>query len=521
MNKISTKINNQKFYGYIRLGFFCILLVIIVLIILTIRYKKKIIDSWETDRCKPHILPFVDFLEIKDKTGKKITSKDNYKYCTDIATKNIQLNLPDFGSLKLNTALLDKIFNLVRQSIDNIRKVFLNILMSVLKFFSQIINKFNAAEGEYLYLIYKVKDIFSKITATIYGFLMFFGTTMNLLNVFFTKLPDMMITAVGILIAVLFLAIALSWILWGLIPFAAWAVAGMLVAAIFAIGILITLLQSRHTNDYGDECCFHEDTLITMNDNSKKKIKNIKLGDIIFEGGEVIGIMSATFSGYMSNFNNILITNLHAVYYNNKWIRIKDIPNIPQHYVYNVKIYCLITENHRICSNNLKFADYIETNDNNILSYIDDYCLSKLNFTNPQKYNINNKLENYEYLTGLHKNTLITKKNGCKTKIKDIKIDDELINDIKVLGVVQLNKKYVTLKKLGPNIILSSNCVIFDDKNKMYKKLDSQNIYDDDSQNVYHLITNKSFFYVENYKICDFVQYSDVEIENILINNLN
>ena len=30
------------------------------------------------------------------------------------------------------------------------------------------------------------------------------------------------------------------------------------------------------------------------------------------------------------------------------------------------------------------------------------------------------------------------------------------------------------------------------------QQLDSQDIYNDDSQNVYHLITNKSYFYVEN-----------------------
>ena len=56
--------------------------------------------------------------------------------------------------------------------------------------------------------------------------------------------------------------------------------------------------------------CFDENTLITMNDGTKKIISEIKTGDLLFENNEVTSVIKVKASGStMYNLNNIIDRN--------------------------------------------------------------------------------------------------------------------------------------------------------------------------------------------------------------------
>lgn len=109
--------------------------------------------------------------------------------------------------------------------------------------------------------------------------------------------------------------------------------------------------------------CFDPETLILMSDNTKKKIKDIELGDLTF-GGNVISIRKAiTPDGTRYNYLGVVVTGSHAVKENGKWVRIAD-----SQYAIHIKnsgfVISLVTSKHLINANEVIFADEMETDEN-------------------------------------------------------------------------------------------------------------------------------------------------------------
>ena len=102
--------------------------------------------------------------------------------------------------------------------------------------------------------------------------------------------------------------------------------------------------------------CFDPNTLIQMVDGSKKKIKEIQLGDQT-KGGEVTGVFQFKASDEIHDYKGVTVAGSHYVKEDGKFIMVKDSP-------ISVKIdkipvvYSLDTTGRRIFINNIEFADY-------------------------------------------------------------------------------------------------------------------------------------------------------------------
>ena len=127
--------------------------------------------------------------------------------------------------------------------------------------------------------------------------------------VFFEKLPTMILTALVIALILSIIAIALSWLPWFswmifLIPF-------FVVIYLFS-AIMIPFVAISKGMPYGEKCddedlCFHKNTKIIMENMSIKKIEDIKIGDYLFMGGKVLGIVKTDFKGLKIPYGNIKI----------------------------------------------------------------------------------------------------------------------------------------------------------------------------------------------------------------------
>jgi hypothetical protein len=121
--------------------------------------------------------------------------------------------------------------------------------------------------------------------------------------------------------------------------------------------IIVNLGEGKVTQVF----CFSPHTLLTLQTNEKKKIKNVKLGDILENGSKIIGILKLTNNDcmYKSKINkNIYVTGKHYVQYNDKFIHVEEHPD----FIITNKIcpivYNLITDNHLIPIQEYLFWDY-------------------------------------------------------------------------------------------------------------------------------------------------------------------
>ena len=110
------------------------------------------------------------------------------------------------------------------------------------------------------------------------------------------------------------------------------------------------------TDDNAGTFCFDPNTLVQMADGSKKKIKEIQLGDQT-KGGEVTGVFQFKASDEIHDYKGVTVAGSHYVKEDGKFIMVKDSP-------LSVKIdkipvvYSLDTTGRRIFINDIEFADY-------------------------------------------------------------------------------------------------------------------------------------------------------------------
>lgn len=105
--------------------------------------------------------------------------------------------------------------------------------------------------------------------------------------------------------------------------------------------------------------CFDPDTMIDMEDGSKKPIKEICIGELT-RGGTVYSVRQAITSGDRFEYKGVIVTGGHAVYDGCKWVRVKDLQDAKPLDGGSL-VYCIATNKHRIYSNGVTFADEYET----------------------------------------------------------------------------------------------------------------------------------------------------------------
>jgi len=134
--------------------------------------------------------------------------------------------------------------------------------------------------------------------------------------------------------------------------------------------------EKKNIKIYKDSynCCFHPDTKIKMNDGKYKKIKDIKINDIMENNIHVIATLEIVGNKenslnedniYYKIFSNklndyIYVTGTHWLYdkNNDKAIQVKDIDYKEKTDIRSDKMYCLVTSNNFIRIGEYLFYDW-------------------------------------------------------------------------------------------------------------------------------------------------------------------
>ena len=410
---------------------------------LIMQTKETISDDWINQRCKPQNMLFAGLITHPEGTTPFEYTSENFSFCVQDILKNISnfaLEPLQF-MIKSLTQIFTELFETVQRIRENINKMRNNIRKVAEDVLSRILNFLIPIQKMVISLVDAFQKIQGVMTAGLYTMLGTYYTLQSLMGAILELIVKLLVTLVIIIVG-----------LW-VTPFT-WPVAASMSAVFLAISVPLTIIiyfmsEVLHikTSAIPKLRCFDENTEIQLLNGNTKHIKNIEIGDILYDKSFVTSKIKVT-SKYMKmyNLNGIIVSESHLVKYDNKWMRVGNHPH-----AINIKyekdyLFCLNTSNKLININNTIFSDWDEI--------IDDK-LRILNKGNPKickLEDINNILDK-----GFKENTLIELKTSVK-QIKEIKIGDVLKNNAMVYGLVELkNNMYHLLTTDGSLIINSEN----------------------------------------------------------------
>jgi len=508
--------------------FITIIVFILVSYCISKSNSQAVIDDWPNQRCKVSVLPYAGYITHPEGTTAFDYTQENFNYCVQEILSSIAK--PALEPLTFVTNTMTSLTSAIQSSLQAVRAVFARIRSAiqlvVKNVMSRLINVFTPMQK----IILATKDILNKMQGTtttiLYSTLGGYYSLKSLLG------------AVAQFFIIMLIALSIVIFILSIIPITAWMSVPFIVLFI-AISIPISFLLICMKEYLGIEGyvipnmkCFDKNTKITMNNGSNKIISEIKVGDILCNNNKVTGVIRvATKGSNMYYLNNICVSDTHIVNYKGKWIPVAKHPQAIKCIEYNEPyLYCLNTQNKTIVINDTTFTDWDEIYEKDI-----DHIL----FKNPYvKLNsiecIHSKMD-----SGFVGSTLIKLSNGKSKKIKEIHIGDVLENNEKVYGVVEINGVDVSDQFkfiLGENVIEGGENVIEGGENVIeggenvieggpnlviYKQtgkistlgVKNKTKLERKHNKLYHLLTDKKTFNIENIQFCDYNAAIDIFLE--------
>jgi len=498
---------------------------IIVFIILGYCYAKihaqPIVDNWVNERCKPYIIPIAGLLTHPAGMTASEYTAENFQFCT----QNILTSITGYmlepltftiNSLGTMSADIEGSINDVRAMFDKIRTLFQTITQEIM---GRIMNIMIPLQQ----IIISFRDMIAKVQGIMTAALM------TLLGGYYA-LQSLMGAIAQFIIIILIAMAALIAVFW-LFPFT-WGFAISNTAIFIALSIPLAIMLAFmsdvlqvHANlsiptlAQPSVKCFDKNTLIKLNDGMYKPISFLNFEDILKDNNKITSIIKVETNGsVMYSLNGVIVSDSHIVYYNGKWIRVSEHIDAVKINDYSEPfLYCLNTENKIIEINDTIFTDWDE---------VFEHKLNKLFFNvSSLERNCHNIHKYLDY--GFAASTKIKMKNGKNKSICDVEIGDITENGEYVYGTVKIN---------GSDIDLDKNMKI-----KYYSKNDCENLFcgsnfinmnknDIRSNNyenekiihqlkksrehfvLYHLLTDKKYFEINNKIVYDYNSLIDLHI---------
>ncbi len=471
--------------------FITIIVFILVSYFHTMINVQPIIDDWSNQRCKPNIIPFAGFITRPDGVTATEYTLENFTYCT----QNILSGITGYAVQPLTyvTNILKSVANSIQQSIQSIRAMFDKLRTMMQTITEEIMGRIINVMIPLQQIIISVRDLIGKIQGTMTAGLF------TLLGSYYTLKSLMGAIAQFIIIILIALAvmIAIFWIIpftWG----AAIANTVIFIAIAIPLAIILAFMIDVLHVDAGYKIpkvkCFDKNTLLKMNDGTFKRIIDIEVGDILYNNNNITAkIKVATEGSIMYSLDNIIVSDSHIVKFNNTWVPVSKHPNaikIEKNLYNEPFLYCLNTSNKIIEINNLIFTDWDEIFDKSLNTVLNNNIKQ-----------INKKSDIHKYFDyGFSESTKIRLNNPLRdyVNINKICVNDILENGEKVYGVVEINgidlpENY--LYNLGENNYIEGYAPIL---NLPKKIIPNTNI------KLYHLLTNKGFFKINNIVVKDY-----------------
>ena len=249
--------------------------------------------------------------------------------------------------------------------------------------------------------------------------------------------------------------------------------------------------------------CFDKHTMLTMTNGSIKSIYRLTIGDRLYHDGCVTSIMKLSSKHVeMYKYKDIVVSGNHFVYEDGKCIKVENSKYaifIP-HYE-NKDIWCITTASKQIHIQDSVFCDYDDVT-------IEDCKYLKRWINNRYQKDTISNYDIHTHMNGGLLDTPIKMQNGSYKNMSTIEIDDILYPNIKVCGKVEILPTHMKIRTIninGHSITGGTNIQIIDKSSKStFNLMDRTEPYRYTNNPLYHLITNKGGFYVNEIFIGDY-----------------
>jgi hypothetical protein len=486
-----------------------------------LKYLKK---NWTGIRCNPLFIPFAGLINAPSGVSKMTYTAENLNYCLTDILKDV-VKVESAAQSAATQGIADGI-GAIGNDMNSARSLFSNIRKSIGGIFSSVFSKIFNVMVPLRIMLAKSKTALNRsqgvLSTAMYTGIGTFLSTRSFIGAFLAIVTAIIVIAVLLGIGDLASAFAVLWF-----PFVGWALASVWFLAFTVIMLLVIMtlavfipaaevsslvIQKTNTvnrlgsqfhekesfaniaNNEINNFCFDENTEIKLKNGEIKQIKDICIGDTIIDGGKVTATFKSTSKNQeMYVLNNILVTGDHTLLDEELGvIKVKKHPNsIKYGEYYKPFVYCINTTTKRIIIDNIKFLDWDEVDDMDIVM-----VRQEMKDLLPERFHLK---DIHKFLEcGLHPNTLIELDDGRSVPIKQIQVNDQLRFGEQVLGIVEINGKDVDKVKEyeinGFKFIGSSNLRMYSkDLGGCVSTLDMGGIPVKKPRKLYHIITDSKF----------------------------
>lgn len=414
--------------------FLCLLFLLGFMYFHTMNHIKPIIADWSNQRCSPSVIPFAGLINNGPTTTPLEFTTNNFTSCMHTAISSMTANI--FQPLNYLINSFSKVFNDLSEAMVAVRAEFDKIRNTIQMFSSDVMDRGLNITMPILNMIIGMKTMMAKVTgvlaATQYTLFGSYLSLKSLFLYFINVINDILIGLVASIVALFIIGILFPPI--ELVALGSSAIMLAILVPTILIQQFISNIFKVHTASLPSvPTCFAGDTLIELADKSQKKISDIRVGELLQNGGRVSATLECLAAGqHMYLLDGIRVTGEHRVFHIEKqtWIKV----NMHERSVLvsgfnELFVYCLNTEEKTFRINNTLFSDWDDI-DAAVLFQLKEKCGDLRNGRD-----IHVQLDN-----GLDGDlTIIKLKNGSKVLLKDIKVNDVLYYGEKVIGVVKID----------------------------------------------------------------------------------
>ena len=509
----------------------CLLSVVSYCYIIT--NMQSIKDDWINQRCKPYIIPFAGIINAPNGMPSGQFTSENFNYCTQNILQDVTADalIPLTFITNVITTTLNAIkdsINMIRAMFDKIRTFFQDVAQEIM---GRIMNVMVALQQ----IIISFRDFMGKIqgilTASLFTSLGAYYTLKALLGAI-----AQFIIAILIALAALIIMFWIFPLTWG----AAIANTAIFVALSIPMALILTFMMdvlkvhpSLSIPAVPSMKCFDKNVVFLLKNGEKKKAREIQCGDVLINGEQITSKIVVEAKGsHMYDLNGVVVSDSHKVIYNDQkviyndqkviyndnkldndnkvdkcnLISVCDHPDAKKIHEYNEPfLYCFKTNTKRIVLNNTVYADWDDLTDLDIVALKKRIMDKNFDKNLDKNKNLNKR---FHLDSGFASNTEIKLLNGTCKPIKDVIIGDVLEHGEKVYGKVEIDGIYlIPFLKEDNN---SNNSNNFSQKTIGTKissnKCSPQHL-------LYHLLTDKKCFHINNVKMYDYDAFIDMFLE--------
>lgn len=457
--------------------------------------------DWINQRCNPSVMPFAGLINPPD--PKKMSAFDftaqNFTGCIQtILSDIIGTFLAPFYYL---VSSFTKIVTVLSEAVQEIRKLFNSIRKASTSVSKEVMERILSVMIPIQFIIIKVRDTMNKTQGVMLsGIYMLFGVYQTLI----ASLGAIMKIVASILISIAAIMIVLYFIPFGLgIPFAIPLLIIFimtLVPGIMIYIIQVMILKQSAASLHHIPTCFVGDTLLTLYNGEKIKIKDVEVGMTLETDNAITSIMKLAFNNEsIYELNGVYCTGDHSVMYNNQWLKVKNHPHSIETEMYCEDLYCINTTRKTVIINGTTFSDWDELDDLKI-----DMLKSRCNRYLPKNSGMS---DIHTYLDGgFVSATKIELQDGHNVNIVDVEVNDVLRFGERVIGIIKIQADDLEIKrfKIGGSIVSGGpNLQVCDPSLGMRSTLDmyGEKIHE---KYIYHLLTDKRTFCVDGIRYYDY-----------------